>query len=236
MKLGQKLLYTSFAALLVATLVLSHASRVVAADYESLPATAEDTTPLKTGDRAPAFTVRTVDDEPFEFDPDNLQRPTILISFRGGWCPYCNLQLATYNARLDEIRATGANLVAITPEQAEGADVFLDSDAPPSAKDSIVRAPNFDVLHDNANQLARKYGLVFTLPQAHAKLFELMNFEIEKATGDSSYTFPDPATYIIDVDGIIHWAFVPNNYRKRAEPDEIIKQLNTLKTHQEVSA
>ncbi|VAW95574.1 AhpC/Tsa family protein GSU0066 [hydrothermal vent metagenome] len=191
---------------------------------------------LRVGDSAPDFALATYNGESRTLESYLAQGPLVLTFYRGAWCPYCNLQLAAYNARLDEIRETGANLVAITPEQAEGADVFLDSDAPPSAKDSIVRAPNFDVLHDNANQLARKYGLVFTLPQAHAKLFELMNFEIEKATGDSSYTFPDPATYIIDVDGIIYWAFVPNNYRKRAEPDEIIKQLNTLKTHQEVSA
>lgn len=191
---------------------------------------------LKAGDSAPDFALPTYKGESRTLGDYLAQGPLVLTFYRGAWCPYCNLQLAAYNARIADFSAAGATLVAITPEQANGADVFLDSDAPPSAKDSIIHDPYFDVLHDNANHLARKFGLVFTLPQAHAKLFELMNFDIEKATGDNSYTFPDPATYIINTGGIIHWAFVPNNYRKRAEPDEIIKQLNTLKNNQEVSA
>ncbi|MEM9006966.1 MAG: hypothetical protein AAGE59_25990 [Cyanobacteria bacterium P01_F01_bin.86] len=44
----------------------------------------------------------------------------------------------------------------------------------------------------------------------------------------STYTFADPATYVIGQDSIIQWAYVPNNYRKRAEPEAIIAQLKTL--------
>ena len=94
MTFGRNIVYLTFLALLVTTFALSHTNRVVAAEYAALPASAEETTPLRTGDRAPAFTVRTVEDEPFEFDPDNLERPVILISFRGGWCPYCNMHLS----------------------------------------------------------------------------------------------------------------------------------------------
>ena len=143
-------------------------------------------------------------------------------------CPYCNLQLAAYNNQLDEIQATGATLVAITPEKAEGLEAFKESNAPHEAKESIIQDPAFPVLHDAQNTLAKQFGLMFKLPDTHIKLLEMFNLNVEKAYGDSSYAFPDPATYIIGKDGVIKWAFVPNNYRKRAEAEEIIKQLNLL--------
>ena len=60
---GRRIVYLTFLVLLMTTFVLSHANRLVAAEYEALPASAQETTPLKTGDRAPEFTVRTVDDD-----------------------------------------------------------------------------------------------------------------------------------------------------------------------------
>ncbi len=62
MRIGRIIINLSFLVLLLGSFVLLHSHRVVAADYAALPASAEETTPLKTGDRAPAFTVRTVDD------------------------------------------------------------------------------------------------------------------------------------------------------------------------------
>ena len=55
----------------------------------------------------------------------------------------------------------------------------------------------------------------------------MLNVDIEKLNGDASYTFPDPATYVIGASDRITWAFVPNNYRKRAEVDQILDALRT---------
>lgn len=186
---------------------------------------------LRIGDKAPDFSLKNRHGESRSLTEYLNRGPLVITFYRGAWCPYCNLQLAAYNARLDDIKAAGGTLVAITPEEPEGVNAFLESEAPQEAKDSIVDAPDFDVLHDKGNVLAKIYGLVFELPEPHKKLFELMKFDIEKANGDNSFTFPDPATYIIGTDGVIQWAFVPNNYRKRAEPEEIIQKLELLQTN-----
>jgi len=184
---------------------------------------------LKRGDKAPDFTLKNRHGDSRSLSEYLNQGPLVVTFYRGAWCPYCNLQLAAYNTRLDDIKSAGGTLIAITPETPEaGISAFLESEAPKEAKDSIIDDPDFDVLHDKGNALAKMYGLVFKLPEAHRKLFEIMKMDIEKANGDDSYTFPDPATYIIGTDGIIQWAFVPNNYRKRAEPDDIIQALQSL--------
>ena len=80
MSATQNVTRATFVVLLIASLVVSVCRQGIAADDFTLPSKAEDISPLQVGDRAPAFTVRTVEDEPYDFDPDNLERPTILIS------------------------------------------------------------------------------------------------------------------------------------------------------------
>jgi peroxiredoxin len=183
---------------------------------------------LNVGDKAPDFTLKDYKGEEHSMQDYLRQGPLVLTFYRGLWCPYCNLQLAAYNARLTDIKAAGGTLVAVSPESAKGYEVVQNSEMPQEAKETVIAAPDFDVLYDAGAALAKQYGLTFTLPEAHKKLLDMMKVDIEKANGDDTYTFADPATYIIDTDGIIKWAFVPNNYRKRAEPDAIIEQLKKL--------
>ena len=75
MRFGRIIVYPTFLVLLLGTFILSHSNRVVTADYAALPASAEETTPLNTGDRAPAFTVRTVDDKPQKGRVDGIAKP-----------------------------------------------------------------------------------------------------------------------------------------------------------------
>ncbi len=182
----------------------------------------------KTGDDAPDFTLKNQKGEERTLSDYLIHGNVVLTFYRGNWCPYCNLQLAAYNARLDEIKAVGGCLVAVSPETPQAQEALLASDLPTEAKDTVIKNQDFDVLQDTDNVLAKQFGLVFELPDAHKKLLEVLKFDVEKANGNDSYAFPDPATYIIGKDGKIAWAFVPNNYRKRAEADDIIKALKSI--------
>lgn len=185
-------------------------------------------TALKLGEQAPAFELPDYQGQSHSLQQLLEKGPVVLTFYRGAWCPYCNLQLAAYNSRLGEIRDLGAELVAITPESNKGIEAFLESDVPQEAKDTITQDPDFPVLHDKEAALAKQFGLVFTLPESHKKLLSIMKLDVEKALGTDTYALPDPATYIVGKDGLIKWAFVPNNYRKRAEPQAIIDALKTL--------
>lgn len=183
---------------------------------------------LKEGDMAPDFSLKNYNGMTRSLDDYLKIGPLVLTFYRGLWCPYCNLQLAAYNARYSEIKALGASLVAISSEGPQGYDVLKESNLPKEAIDTVTRAPDFDVLHDVNTEIARKFNLAFTLPESHRQLLAAFNMDVEKANGDNTYAFADPATYIIGQDGIIKWAFVPNNYRKRAEADAILTQLSLL--------
>lgn len=182
---------------------------------------------LKPGDTAPAFSLKNQNGGQKSLSDYLAEGPVVLTFYRGAWCPFCNLQLKEYNDRLDEIKGAGATLVAITPEKPGALDILVESGVRQDVIDMAVGNVGFDVLHDAGNRVAETFGLVFDLPESHRQLLKMLQVDVEKLNGDTSYTFPDPATYVIDRSGRITWAFVPNNYRKRAEVDQILDALRT---------
>lgn len=183
---------------------------------------------LRPGDRVPDFALNDRAGEPRRLSSYLAAGPLVVSFYRGVWCPYCNLQLKAYEDRLDEIRALGAGVVALTPEQPGAYDIMVDAGVPAEVLGMAVRSVRFDVLHDRNNTIAKAFGLVFELPESHRRLLAMMNIDVEAVNGDATFTFPDPATYVVRSDGTIAWAFVPNNYRKRAEVDAILGALRAL--------
>ncbi len=183
---------------------------------------------LKIGDKAPDFTLKNYDGVTRSLSDYLNHGPLVLTFYRGLWCPYCNLHLRAYNARYAEMKALGAELVAVSSEGPNGYETLKSSNLPKETLDTVISAPAFDVLHDASTRVAKQFGVAFTLPEAHQKLLHAFGVDIEKANGDNTYAFADPATYIIGTDGVIAWAYVPNNYRKRAEVEDILQQLRLL--------
>ncbi len=169
------------------------------------------------GRRAPDFTLPDIDGASVSLSGQLLKGPVVLSFYRGGWCPYCNLELRALQGSLSQIEATGASLLAIAPELPEkGA----------STRESA--ALSFPLLSDFGNSVAARYGLVFTLAEALRPAYAGFGFDIPAVNGDDSFTLPMPATYIINRDGLIKHAFVSADYTQRMEPAEIIDILETL--------
>ncbi len=137
--------------------------------------------------------------------------PIVLMWYRGGWCPYCNIQLRAMQQSMDKIENSGAKLVVLTPE------------LPEKAKET-AEANDLDLvaLHDQGNALARKYGLVFQLPEAIIPSYR-DKLKLPEYNGNDAMELPLSATYVIDQSGKITYAFLDADYKKRAEPADVIK-------------
>ena len=142
--------------------------------------------------------------------------PLVLTWYRGGWCPYCNLTLRALQQVLPEIKALGANLVALTPELPDN-----------SLKTSEKHALEFEVLTDQDNQVAKAYGLVFKLTPETAEYYKAA-FDLEVYNGNDTDELPLAATYVINTDGKVSYAFLNADYRERAEPAEVLEALKAL--------
>ncbi len=170
----------------------------------------------KVGDDAPGFTLQNQEGEDVSLASLLEQGPVVLLWYRGGWCPYCNLTLAAYQQRLDEIQGLDATLVALTPE-------LPDKSLSTAEKSDL----EFQVLSDVGNDVARAYGVVFELTEGVQANYE-KNFGLSAFNGDQSGELPLAATYVIDQEGQIRWAFLDADYRNRAEPRDVIAALEQL--------
>ena len=166
------------------------------------------------GSAAPDFSLPNAHGEPVASETLWGDGPAVVSFYRGGWCPYCNIELKALQDRLPEIEALGARLVAITPETPDNALTTQE-------KNEI----GFDVLSDDGNRVASAFGLSFRLPEAIVELYRGFGIDLEASNGEASQTLPVPATFVIGKGGKVLKAFVDADYTTRAEPDEVIAAL-----------
>ncbi len=170
----------------------------------------------KVGDQAPDFTLKNAAGKEISLSSLLKDGPVVLTWYRGGWCPYCNIALAALEKSLPDIQKSGARLVALTPE-------LPDKTLSTKEKNTL----EFEVLTDLNHKIAREYGIAFDLTDEVRELYA-KNFNLTEFNGPDAGTgtLPLAATYIIDRKGIIRWAFADADYRKRAEPADIVAFLN----------
>lgn len=169
------------------------------------------------GDIAPNFTLKNAIGNEVSLQ-DYLQKgPVVLVWYRGGWCPYCNINLHYLQEELPKFKEQGANLLALTPE-------LPDQSIDTKEKNHL----EFEVLSDLGNEVAREYGVVFKLTDDVANIYN-DKFGLNAHNGDNSNELPLAVTYIINTDGKIEYAFLDADYRKRAEPSEITEFLKAMK-------
>lgn len=148
---------------------------------------------------------------------DLLKKGPVIISFyRGGWCPYCNLELKALNDYLPQFKTQSAQLIAISPQ-------LPDETLSTAQKNDL----EFDVLSDVSNKVAEQFGLLFTLDERIQALYTQFGIDFEHYYGDKSFKLPLPATYVINQEGVITYAFLSEDYTLRAEPIDVMTALES---------
>jgi len=172
---------------------------------------------IDTGDLAPDFSLPDAKGRTLRLAELLERGPVVLSFYRGGWCPFCNLEFRALMDHLPRIRAEGATLVGISPETPDN-----------SLTTAQKHGLEFEVLSDSGNRTARDYGLVMTVYEEMRPLYLEWGFDIPAANGDESWELPVPATYIIDTERTVRAAFVEKDYTRRMEPADIIRALQAL--------
>jgi len=144
--------------------------------------------------------------------------PIVVSFYRGGWCPYCSLELRALQGVNAEIRSLGAQLIAISPQ-------LPDKSLSTEEKNEL----EFEVLSDARCEVADQYGLTFSLDENLRPVYESWGADVAMVNGDPDCKLPMPATYVINQDGKIVHSFVEEDYTERLEPDEVLDSLRGLR-------
>jgi len=146
-----------------------------------------------------------------------LEKGRLVLCFmRGRWCPFCVGQLEAMDLVAKAIQDAGASLAFVSPQVVRQSYFMYDQ-----------HKPHFPLLSDAGNELARKFGLTYRVPDYQQAIYKRVFVNLPMANGDDSWELPIPATFIIDRDGTILFASADEDYTQRPEPFEVLGALST---------
>ena len=170
---------------------------------------------LKVGDKAPAIVLENAKGVTVDVGTLLKKGPVIVTFYRGGWCPYCNLELKAYQQILPEIASAGASVVAISPEKPDD-----------TLSTAEKNALSFEVLSDVGQKVGRAFGLVYEFTEELKTAYHGFNLDIPARNGTpGEWSLPVSATYVIARDGSIIYANTDVDYRHRADPRDVLQVL-----------
>ena len=169
---------------------------------------------LKVGAKMPEFLLQD-HNKKLVSSSDLLANGRLVVCFiRGRWCPFCVGQLEAMNFVLPHIREAGAELVVISPQTVQQSFFMADQ-----------HRLTFPLLSDAHNEVARKFRLVYKVPEEQQALYRRTFVNLPHANGDDSWELPIPATFIVERDGTVIYASASADYTERPEPMDVLAKL-----------
>jgi len=174
-------------------------------------ATAEEVHPLLPGMMAASFTAKRADGSDFVFDADNLEHQSILVFYRGGWCPYCNRQLM-------ELRDIDHDLVEL------GYDLFfISADRPEKlSEDSMGDDLPYTLVSDSKMEVSKAFRIAYKVDDETVARYKRGGLDLAEESGYPHYLLPAPSVFIVDEEGIIQFQYTNINYRQRVSREVLM--------------
>ena len=194
-------------------MIMILSSLLLSTAAQSIPGTPTDISPLLIGEKIPDIQLSNLEGKKVSLNDIISKEQTLLIFYRGGWCPYCNLHLAELQSIESEILKSGFNIIAISP------------DSPDNLKASIEKHKlNYTLLSDSKTEAARAFGIAF---QASERYGEMLG----KASGslNTQGLLPVPAVFVLNKRGEILFEYINPDYKKRLKGSLLLAVLAELK-------
>jgi peroxiredoxin len=173
-----------------------------------IAATAEQVSPLLNGQFIPDVIVQTEFGKDISLKTLVESKPSVVIFYRGGWCPYCNRQMKGLLKVEQRIIDLGYQIIAISADT-------------PERMQAQKTGASFDVvrLSDNRLKAIEAFGLGYFLDQKTADQYrDKLGAKLVTLEGTNKVVLPVPAVYIFDTSGLVQFQYVNPNYRVRVSP------------------
>lgn len=187
--------------------LLAAFSLVGVAAHSQPPSNAEDVEPIEVGVKVPSGDLMDLAGDAVLFNRKFASK-SVVVFYRGGWCPYCNVHLAELQEVLEAIKEEGYTLIAISP------------DSPDNLRNSIQKNElAYQLYSDPGLSLAMDFGIVFKAPERYIQMLE------ENSGGRNPGFLPVPAVFVINKKGKVSFAYVNADYKTRLSGEAILEAI-----------
>lgn len=172
----------------------------------------EDISPLLIGEKLPEASLINKEGKAINLSDKIHKSNSVLVFYRGGWCPYCNLQLAGLAESEEEIIKLGYQIIAVSPDDYRNLKPTVD-------KGQV----NYEVYSDPNGEFIQQVGLAFSATP------NTVEYISKKTIGETTRILPVPAVLVINTEGEILFEYISVNYRKRISNELLLAVLKSLK-------
>ena len=191
---------------LLSSVLLAHANST-----NQIPARAEDAQPIAVGTSAPDAHLRGLDGKEVTLHAIIAGKSTVLIFYRGSWCPYCNAHLSDLITVEEQLRSLGYQIIAISPDRPEELNRM-------TTKDHL----NYLLFSDPQAEAMKNFGVAYRVDDATIANYKKFNVDLERSSGQTHYILPVPAVFIINRTGEIVFVHADPDYKVRMKGAEVL--------------
>jgi peroxiredoxin len=176
-----------------------------------IPDKAEDISPLLIGEMIPDVVLKAPDASDHSLSDILSEKPTVILVYRGGWCPYCNVHLADMQGAESEIIELGYQIVAISPDSPENLQLT-------GEKNKL----NYRLFSDGDGTFMKALGIAFKAPDRNIEKLK------KNSAGLNEGYLPVPSVFVVDTSGIIEFEYINPTYKTRLGADFLLAVLKVL--------
>lgn len=184
----------------------------VAHSQNAIPKTATDIAPLLIGENIPDLTLQSSDNKEVQLSELFKKKKTVLVFYRGGWCPYCNAHLQALAEAEKEILDLGYQIIAISPDAPENLKVTEE-------KDKV----KYTLLSDSKGALIKAVGIAFEAPENYKSVINV------HSKGMNTSLLPVPSVFVVNPESAILFEYISPDFKHRITNELLVSVLKTIK-------
>ena len=177
-----------------------------------IPENANDISPLLIGEKIPNFALKSTENKEIQIGDLLKKKKTVLVFYRGGWCPYCNMHLQALAEAEKQILDLGYQIIAVSPDAPENLKITEE-------KDKV----KYTLLSDSKGEFIKAIGIAFEAPENYKSIINV------HSNGANSSFLPVPSVFIVNTESDIQFEYISPDFKHRISSQLLISILKNLK-------
>lgn len=179
---------------------------------------ANEICPVKISEEIPGANLQTIEGEEINIRDVVKGTKAIIIFYRGGWCPFCNLQLSQLKNIEAQLLDLGYKIIAISMDNPEHLKNTLDK-----------HQMKYELYSDSRADVCKAFGIAFKADEEYVSKLKSYNMDLETSSGEKHHILPVPGVFVVDSNGIIQFEYVNPDYKVRMNPDLLFQAAQVYK-------